>query len=271
MAFDRDALYISSAGFGEVHNKLWTYDSSDGIPAITADGYFPTDLLFSRGDFIAVVPGSGSSAWIVVDSISPFIRTSELASGPNPADSITTAMLQDGCVTNDKLASGIDGAKISGNSVPGTSIVTNSLTSSQLDSNSVATAKIQGLAVTTAKLADACVTNSKLAPNSVASGKIAAGAVATVDIADAAVTASKLDPGIITLKYAEEFTTTAAATSQSFAIANATATDKVWAAMSLGTSGMYIEQVTAAAGSVTVTWGGLAPSATDKVVIFGVS
>lgn len=93
---------------------------------------------------------------------------------------IGTEQLNNGAVTNDKVAYGIDARKINGLTV-GTDNMTD---------KAVTTVKVADYAVTSAKMASAAVTTDKVASNAVTTAKIADGNVTAAKIANGAVSAT---------------------------------------------------------------------------------
>jgi hypothetical protein len=109
----------------------------------------------------------------------------------NHTGQISTTQITDGNVTNIKLATGIDAAKITAGTLPGTVLPANVLLNSSAAggelSGTLSTLTINNNAITTAKILDANVTTAKLADNSVTSTKINNGAVTIAKISTAGV------------------------------------------------------------------------------------
>jgi len=157
------------------------------------------------------------------------ITASELADGavdtaaiqPN---AVTTDRVLDAAITNAKLATGIDGAKLVSDSVTAAQIAPNAITASELADNAVDTAAVADAAITDAKLAtgidgakltagsvaDAAlatgidgaklkadsVTAAAIAPDAITASELADDAVDTAAVKDAAITDAKLATGI---------------------------------------------------------------------------
>lgn len=112
-------------------------------------------------------------------------------------NSITTAKLMDGAVTNPKLAVGSVRGGGGGNIVPAsvdarTDLLDRSITSIKIAGNAVTSTELADNAVTTAKIADGAVTGPKLPDLVVSTAKLADLAVTTAKIADLAVTDAKI-------------------------------------------------------------------------------
>lgn len=145
-------------------------------------------------------------------------------------NTINTALLEDGSVVSDKLASGsvsttkivdsgVTNAKLASNSVDSVQLVASGVTAGKLAADAVVTVNIANSAITGAKIAaaavsgvhivDGSITQNKLASGSIATAyiadsgvtqvKLAANAVATVNITDGNVTEAKLASGSVTL------------------------------------------------------------------------
>lgn len=95
-----------------------------------------------------------------------------------PVNSVSTAIIQDGAVTNPKLA-------------------TNSVNVAQLYDNSVTSAKIVALAVTSEKIAVGGVDKTNIIDGTINNTKIATSGIVTTNIADGSVTTAKLANGAI--------------------------------------------------------------------------
>jgi len=130
-------------------------------------------------------------------------------------NSVDTAAVQNGAITNDKLAVNIDGSKILANSITSLELAPNSVGSSELADSSVDTAAIQNAAVTDDKLApgisgskivdgsipDAKISSldgAKLFGNSVTANEIAPNAIGSSELSDVSVDTAAVQDGAIT-------------------------------------------------------------------------
>ena len=208
MAFDSDNLYISSAGFGELNNKLICYKSDDPIATILAANYFPVDILINIGDVMSVMNGDSHPTWVYVTAISPQITTLEIPATAIPALTISTAMLQSLCVTDAKI-NDVNGSKIALASIPigaygvgsisstdigdvnGTTIIPATIPAGKFIAGSIATADVAALAITDSKLATG-IDGTKITAASIPAGSYAVGGIVGNDIASAAITNIKL-------------------------------------------------------------------------------
>ena len=171
MTFEPRNFSPITTGYGEsCAQQMFTYVCMvSNIQQITADGFFPTNLLLKFGDLI-FIPSLGnpySDSWLYVVMItsplgiaeggqyegvvtSKVILDSSAGGGGVPADdSITTAMLQDDSVTTAKIAdSAVTYAKLSsditgitaGHSGPATAATSTAFTVAGVDANDVAIA-----------------------------------------------------------------------------------------------------------------------------------
>ena len=233
-------------------------DSSVGTAAIQ-DGAVTDVKLASGIDGSKILALSIGNAQII-DLDGSKILTGTISTDQLGADCITavqlannsvdTAAVQNGAITNDKLAVNIDGSKILANSITSLELAPNSVGSLELSDASVDTAAIQNGAVTDEKLASGIdgakltdstvssdkiisldgakilansigtlqleansVTSAELAPNSVGASELADLSVDTADIQDAAVTDVKLASGISGAKITDGTVTDAKITS----------------------------------------------------------
>jgi hypothetical protein len=93
-------------------------------------------------------------------------------------DAVTTAKIQDGAVTTNKLAAdAVTSAKIATDAVGTSEIAADAVTSSEIATDAVGTAEIANDAVTAAKIAADAVGTSEIAADAVTSSEIAADAV----------------------------------------------------------------------------------------------
>tara|TARA_R100001463_G_scaffold86374_1_gene141244 strand:- start:1143 stop:3581 length:2439 start_codon:yes stop_codon:yes gene_type:complete len=189
-----------------------------------------SDLLAKSVDFIAddsiegdqIISLDGSK--LLANSVTASQIAANAVGSSELADlAVDTAALQAGAVTDVKLASGIDGSKLSSGTVSDGAIVSlsgskiidgtvgaaelaaNAVGSSELADDAVDTASVQNSAITDAKLASGIsgsklvtgsVTSAQLATNSVGSSELADDSVDTAAIQDAAVTDAKIASGI---------------------------------------------------------------------------
>jgi Chaperone of endosialidase len=106
----------------------------------------------------------------------------------NHTGQISTNQISDGNVTNVKLASGIDAAKVNTGTLPGTvlpaNVLLNSSTAGGELSGTLSNLAINNNAITTTKILDGNVTTAKLANDAVDATKIANGAVGLTQLAN---------------------------------------------------------------------------------------
>lgn len=111
-------------------------------------------------------------------------------------NSITTAYLQDGAVTTNKLAlNAVTAEKLADSSVDSAAIQSAAVTFGKLGSNAIVSVNIQDLQITEAKLANEAVTTAKLGSLAVTDAKIGTGAVTGSKIASDSITYDKLQRG----------------------------------------------------------------------------
>jgi len=111
-------------------------------------------------------------------------------------NSITSAYLQDGAVTTNKLAlNAVTAEKLADSSVDSAAIQSAAVTFGKLGSNAIVSVNIQDLQITEAKLANEAVTTGKLGPLAVTDAKIGTGAVTGSKIASDSITYDKLQRG----------------------------------------------------------------------------
>ena len=149
--------------------SLWTYYAgTDNIAAVTAANYFQSFAGFNGGadpggslkinDLIWCVCSDGYE-WASVTAISPVITTA-ISDGTIPANTITTAMIQNQAVTAAKIANstitatqiaaaanilgsqlsaaaGIVGTQLANNTITGTQIANTTITSAQIANNTI--------------------------------------------------------------------------------------------------------------------------------------
>lgn len=116
------------------------------------------------------------------------------------ADAVTSAKIADGTVTNaDLAASAVTAAKIAAAAVTNSHLAADAVTSDKIADGTVTNADLAADAVTSAKIADGTVTNADLAASAVTATKIAAAAVTNSHIAANAVTSNKIDWSTITV------------------------------------------------------------------------
>jgi uncharacterized protein YjbI with pentapeptide repeats len=133
---------------------------------------------------------------------------------PNPtiaANAVTTAKINNGAVTTDKVANAaITTAKLADGSVTTAKVVDANITTAKLADGSVTTAKVVDANITTAKLADGSVSTAKLVDGSVTTAKVADANIITAKLADGSVTTAKvMDAAVTTAKLADNSVTTA--------------------------------------------------------------
>jgi len=186
-----------------------------------------TDATVSDAKIISLDGGkltanSVDTAQLAADSVTSTELTANSVGSSELIDlSVSTATVQDAAITDIKLASGIDGAKLTNGSISdvkiadisGAKIADDSITAVKLVSGisgakltdaSIGDAKIIGLdgakltanSVGTTQLAADSVTATELAASSVGSSELADLSVDTAAIQDSAVTNAKLAPGI---------------------------------------------------------------------------
>jgi hypothetical protein len=108
-------------------------------------------------------------------------------------DAVTTAKIQDGAVTTNKLAAdAVTSAKIATDAVGTSEIAADAVTSSEIATDAVGTAEIAADAVTSSEIAADAVGTAEIANDAVTAAKIAADAVGTSEIAADAVTSSEI-------------------------------------------------------------------------------
>lgn len=146
-----------------------------------------------------------------------------------PDNSVTTAKIVDGAVTNGKLADAsvgtsklvntcvttgkindgaVTAAKLASNAVQTAKISDSAVTAAKLGSNAVETAKIKDKAVATAKLDDAAVTTAKLANTSVTAGKLDLAKSDDITLGDGTSFHLKIDGKLVLSQYAYGLSTT---------------------------------------------------------------
>jgi len=112
---------------------------------------------------------------------------------PNTGAGVKTAHIQDGAITNSKLANNsVNAAKVVAASLGAAQLSDGAVTNTKLADNAVTITKIVDGNVGATKLADNAVTTTKLADASVTATKIVDGNVGTIKLADGAVTLTKL-------------------------------------------------------------------------------
>jgi hypothetical protein len=132
------------------------------------------------------------------------ITEPKLANGSTSEDKIangavTTAKLANGSVTEPKIASSaVTESKINNGAVTESKIALNAVTSGKISSNAVTNAKIANGAVTRTKIGDGEVIGAKIADGSVSNSKITGLAVTSNKIATGAVTGVTIANGAVT-------------------------------------------------------------------------
>lgn len=231
---DSSTLDIAKINQGST-TKIGTTAIADGaITYAKIQNVSATDKLLGRSS-----AGSGSveeisctsfARTILDDTDAATVRSTIGLGTVATGNTISTALLEDGSVTSNKLASGsvsavkiadsgVTNAKLAANSVDSVQLVASGVVAGKLATDAVATINIADSAITGAKIAtaavsgvhivDGSITQSKLASGSIATAyiadsgvtqvKLAANAVATVNITDGNVTTAKLASGSVTL------------------------------------------------------------------------
>ena len=112
---------------------------------------------------------------------------------------VTTAMLEYGCVTREKIAdNAINAAKIAPDSVGRDQLADESVNEDKLADEAVTTIKIQDEAVTEDKLAEESVSTDKIQDGAVTAEKLGEGVIGSTTLADGSVTTPKLADGAVT-------------------------------------------------------------------------
>jgi hypothetical protein len=231
---DSSTLDIAKINQGST-TKIGTTAIADGaITYAKIQNVSATDKLLGRSS-----AGSGSveeisctsfARTILDDTDAATVRSTIGLGTVATGNTINTALLEDGSVTSNKLASGsvsavkiadsgVTNAKLAANSVDSVQLVASGVVAGKLATDAVVTINIADSAITGAKIAtaavsgvhivDGSITQSKLASGSIATAyiadsgvtqvKLAANAVATVNITDGNVTTAKLASGSVTL------------------------------------------------------------------------
>lgn len=114
---------------------------------------------------------------------------------PVPPDYVNTASIQDGAVTEPKLADqSVSNRTIVDFSVTTDKIGTEQVIGDKLADNSVTTPRIQNLAVTEPKLADNAVSERTVQDGAITGAKIANTTIENANIDDQTITNAKIDP-----------------------------------------------------------------------------
>jgi hypothetical protein len=215
--------------------KIGTTAIADGaITYAKIQNVSATDKLLGRSSAssgsIEEITCTSFARTILDDADAATVRSTIGLGAVATGNTINTALLEDGSVTSDKLASGsvstvkiadsgVTNAKLAANSVDSVQLVASGVAAGKLAADAVVTVNIADSAITGAKIAaaavsgvhivDGSITQSKLASGSIATAyiadsgvtqvKLAANAVATVNITDGNVTAAKLASGSVTL------------------------------------------------------------------------
>lgn len=112
---------------------------------------------------------------------------------------ITTAKLQDNCITTDKIGDlAIQSATIANTAITSDKITDASITTQAINDASVTETKIADGGVDAQAIADGAITNAKIGPNTLTSTAIADGAVTTEKIGDGGINMTKFTTGCIT-------------------------------------------------------------------------
>lgn len=240
--------------------QFWLYNSGgDNVATVNANGYFyyfgntrTTDTLlynngqlFNIGDIIWAVCGD-DNAWIQVTAITPQITTTILVADPA---SVNTAAIQDGAVTNPKLAAdAVTNVKVAA----AAAIAFSKLAA--LPSAQILVGSAGNVAAAVVLSGDATITNAGLLT-------IANNAITTVKILNANVTLAKLAAGITPshiIKFANQVTTVGGAAAEAFAVAGAVgATDRAFVqVVNDGTNNVTALQAVVTDNVLTVTFSG---------------
>jgi hypothetical protein len=116
-----------------------------------------------------------------------------------PPNSVGTAQLKDGAVTNPKVAAdAITTTKVKDGAVKTTDIAAANVTGSLLADGSVTSLKVGDGAITGPKLAQNSVSNSKVIDGAITSTKVSDGAITSTKVADGAITSTRVADGAIT-------------------------------------------------------------------------
>ena len=118
---------------------------------------------------------------------------------------LSTAMLANSAVTNDKISSGaINTAKLANDSVDVNKIINGNVTTAKLADASVTTSKIAANAVTADKILNGSINSDDVAVSGLNGGNIADGTIASIDIGDGQVaTADLANASVTTAKLAD--------------------------------------------------------------------
>lgn len=235
--------------------QFWLYNSDgDSLATVTAANYFryfgnDRDQLlynngqsFNIGDIIWAVCND-DNAWVQITAISPEITTSVQVADPA---SVNTAAIQDGAVTNPKLAAdAVTNVKVAA----GAAIAFSKLAT--LTSGNILVGSAGNVPTSVTMSGDATI---------VASGAltIANDAITTAKILNANVTLGKLDAGITPshiVKFAGQPTTVGGAAAEAFAIPGVLATDLAFVQIvDDGTANVTALQAACTVDTLTVTF-----------------
>ncbi|HLP27157.1 MAG TPA: hypothetical protein VK147_00860, partial [Candidatus Didemnitutus sp.] len=163
-------------------------------------------VLTLQGQGATTVTASGQTITIssIDDGIKTLANTDGIIGITSPSGPSTTIGINDGSITQAKLAPGITvppsgaaGGDLVG-TYPDPQIRDAAVTTSKIADGAITTTKVADLSVTTPKLADDAVTTPKIADGNVTTSKLADGAVTTSKVADASITSAKLADGAVT-------------------------------------------------------------------------